>query len=163
VALRASGTAQDAPESPSHLVAPPVFENDSATFTNSGSVKLSWRSSEAVDDVADVEYELQRATTANLTDAARYYQGPDLATYISGLADGSYFFRVRELRSKRVVSDWSGTVAVNVEHHSLKLAFTLFGIGGLVFILTLLVVLRGASRTDTQADAGGHGKTGEES
>jgi hypothetical protein len=41
-------------------------------------------------------------------------------------------------------------VKVIVEHHSLHLAFTLFGIGGLVFVLTLLVVLRGAARTSKE-------------
>ncbi len=101
-------------------------------------------------DSIDSRFQLQWATHDDFSDADDYYRGPDLATYISGLANGNYYFRLREVRSGGPLSDWSGPVKVIVEHHSLHLAFTLFGIGGLVFVLTLLVVLRGAARTSKE-------------
>ena len=92
-------------------------------------------------------FELQRTEHDDFSDAKKYYRGPDRATYISGLSDGNYYFRLREVNEARAVSGWSAPVTVVVEHHSLTLAFTLFGIGGFVFALTVLVVLRGAART----------------
>jgi hypothetical protein len=136
-------------------LSPPVFETDSSNFTNSGSIKLSWYSGHEEGIDRETEYELQRATKPDHSDAKTYYRGPDLATYISGLADGRYYFRIREVAGELPQSDWSTTVEVAVEHHSLNLALTLFGIGGLVFILTLIVVLRGAaltSESDRQSD-----------
>jgi len=101
-------------------------------------------------DSVDSRFQLQWATHDDFSDADDYYRGPDLATYISGLANGNYYFRLREVRAGSGRSDWSVPVKVVVEHHSLNLAFTLFGIGGLVFALTLLVVLRGAARTSKE-------------
>ena len=126
---------------------PPVFENDSSNYTNSGSIKLGWHSQVTSGDTAIVEFELQRALRSDFSDAKPYYRGPDLATYISGLANGQYYFRIREVDGNRALSRWSDPVEVIVEHHSLKLAFTLFFIGAVVFALTVLVVLRGAYHT----------------
>lgn len=125
---------------------PPLFENDSTNYTSSGSIKLTWRSQSSDPSDANVEFELQRATDRSFTDAHTYYRGPDLATYISGLANGNYYYRIREIRGAQPFSAWSVPVEVIVEHHTLNLAFTLFGIGAVVFLLTLIVVLRGASR-----------------
>ncbi|MBD3257847.1 hypothetical protein GF377_05390 [candidate division GN15 bacterium] len=125
----------------------PAFENDASELNNSGTVKLQWYSQAEGRDTAIAEFELQRATDANFTDADAYYRGPDLATYISGLANGDYYYRIREIEHGIAISDWSEPVHVTVEHHSLGLAFTLFGLGGVVFIFTVLVVVRGARRT----------------
>jgi len=123
------------------------MDNDSVSLTSSGSIKLTWHSQAENRDTAIAAFELQRARKADFSDARTYYRGPDLATYISGLANGDYYFRIREVAGAQVLSDWSSPVKVTVEHHSLNLAFTLFGIGGVVFALTVMVVLRGARRT----------------
>ena len=128
-------------------ISAPVMGNDSTNFTNSGSIKLTWRSRATNTDEKNTRFELERATLPGFSDASIYYAGPDLATYISGLANGKYYFRIREIAPNGKTSVWSAPVEVVVKHHSLSLAFTLFGIGGLVFILTVFVVLRGASRT----------------
>ena len=129
------------------IIVAPTFDNDSSNYSSSGSIKLSWHSQAPDRDTAIASFELERATNREFTDALMDYRGPDLATYISGLSEGLYYFRVREVRNGVELSGWSSPVMVEVEHHSLDLAFTLFGIGGVVFALTVFVVVRGAART----------------
>jgi hypothetical protein len=70
------------------------------------------------------------------------YHGPDRASFISGLNNGTYYYRV-----KSEDSDWSKTLVVEVKHHSLRLAMILFAVGGVVFLLTVAVVVEGTFRT----------------
>jgi hypothetical protein len=142
-----TGVAQEGSGDVTDSISSPVMGNDSTTYTNSGSIKLTWESRATNTDEENTTFELERATQPDFADASPYYTGPDLATYISGLANGKYYFRIREIAPNGKMSAWSAPVEVVVEHHSLSLAFTLFGIGGLVFILTVFVVLRGANRT----------------
>ena len=97
-----------------------------------GHIKLQWKAEN------NTTFELQQATTANFSNAATIYQGPDQASFISGLKDGDYFYRVRA-----VGRTWSKPLLIKVEHQSLTLAFTLFGVGAVVFLLTVLVVVKG--------------------
>lgn len=101
-----------------------------------GHIRLEWNGEE------DATFELQRAPTEDFTHPQTLYRGPDKASFISGLENGTYYFRIRELNA-----DWSDTLTLIVAHQSLKLAFTLFGIGGVVFILTVVVVVHGAMQT----------------
>ena len=100
---------------------------------------------------ASIEFDLQRATKKDFSGARTFYRGPDRATYISGLSDGTYYYRIREIRPDGLSSMWSPPVEVIVEHHSLNLAFTLFGIGAVVFVMTVFVVVRGETSSATSA------------
>lgn len=131
---------------------PPVMENDAYNLVNSGSIKLSWRSAKEVSNDVTREFELQYAEDSLFQSVELQYRGPDMATYISGLPGGTYFYRVREFHDNSAPSDWSKTVVVDVEHHSLSLAFVLFGVGGVVFSLTVGIVVRGAAKTDVKID-----------
>lgn len=68
------------------------------------------------------------------------YSGPDTARLISGRANGNYRYQVRRVGE----TDWSAPLRVTVEHHSLSRALGFFLIGALVFIATLVLVVRGA-------------------
>lgn len=137
--------AQEAAESPSPFPAP-IMENDSVNYAQSGSIKLTWRS--AGEDVAasDFDFVLQEATNPTFADAEIYYRGPDMATYISGLPDGTYYYRVRLQDDTGRISDWSQPIVVEVRHQSLSLAWFLFAVGGLVFGLTVAVVVSGTRK-----------------
>ena len=104
--------------------------------SSSGHIRLIW------DAAQDTTFELQQATSQDFADAKRIYKGPDKASFVSGLDDGTYYFRVRAPGGA-----WSDTQTLRVQHQSLKLAFTLFGIGGVVFLLTVSVVITGTRRT----------------
>ena len=113
------------------------FSVDSLVINSpEGHIRLEW--------AADQEstFELQRSLTSDFNSPTVLYRGPDRASFISGLENGTYYFRIREQNGV-----WSETLTVIVKHQSLLLAFMLFTIGAIVFLLTVWVVVRGAHET----------------
>lgn len=107
-----------------------------------GHIRLEWAAER------DTIFELQQSRTADFADPLTIYRGPDLASFISGLKNGTYYYRVR------VPDDsWSDTMTIEVQHQSLQLALTLFGVGCVVFLLTVFVVVNGARQANKQAPA----------
>lgn len=72
------------------------------------------------------------------------YTGPDRATLISGQADGSRVYRAGALGADGRVTAWSEPVTVKVAHHPLGRALGFFALGAVVFVATLLLIIRGA-------------------
>ena len=118
----------------------PSFDSSVPEYTKSGFFKLSW----AVENRKDVKFKIEESTDPTFDKFKIKYEGPDLATFVSGLPDGEYFYRVRAISKENgQKSGWSKTLDVTVEHHSLKLAFTLLILGAIVFIATTSLVLYG--------------------
>lgn len=113
-------------------------ENDTLK-NNNGYFQLKW---EAAEDTTVI---LQQAQNPEFADPKVLYQGLDKATFISGLTDGIYYYRIKEVNG-----DWSSTYHVVVEHQSLQLAYTLFGIGALVFLLTVGVIYKGMKQVNNE-------------
>lgn len=111
----------------------PDLTTQTGNISNDGHIKLSWSLMESVDG-----YEIQQSTDPDFERSKIIYNGPDLATFISGLKNGTYYYRVRAKGS-----DWSNVITIHVRHHSLQLAFMLFALGGIVFLLTVFVVVKG--------------------
>jgi len=122
--------------------AAPALESDSDVAT-AGFYQLSWQAGEA-----PVAFELQEATRPDFADAREFYRGPDLATVFSGQPNGDYYYRIRAIDGD-TVSPWSDTVHVVVQHHSLARAFTFLALGAIVFIATVVLILRGEAHTRT--------------
>jgi len=109
-------------------------------YTKSGFFKLSW----SIEHRNDVKFRIVESRDPSFKNYKVKYEGPDLATFVSGLSNGEYYYRVRAIfRENGQKSGWSKTLSVTVEHHSLKLAFTLMVIVAAVFIATALLVLYG--------------------
>lgn len=123
---------------PMLLSAQVQFDGSAEVNTATGNLKLSWSAGNGS------TYILERSQSADFLQSAVRYRGPDRARFISGLPDGTYFFRVKAVNGK-----WSAPVTVNVRHQSLDLALTLFGIGAVVFLLTVVLVVHG-SRSSTE-------------
>lgn len=87
-------------------------------------------------------FEVQQAGSDSFRNAALIYSGADLATFVSGLENGTYYFRARAQGG-----NWSNVVELKVKHHSLGLTFILLGLGGMVFLLTAGIVLHGARKS----------------
>lgn len=135
-------SAQDNDNIQSRLLQP-VFENPDSSYTQSGSLKLSWTIKDSLLGSELILFELQQSQQKKFDSLLVRYKGSDLASYISGLAEGIYYYRVRsELDGQ--LSDWSEPIVVVVEHHSLQLAFLLFGLGAVVFLATVVVVVKGS-------------------
>jgi hypothetical protein len=118
---------------------PPGFEGEGEARSDSGHHTLAW-----THPATNLYFEVDVAPTAAFDDPRRLYQGPDLATFISGLEDGTYVYRVRARTSPDAPpSPWSESYRLTVKHPSLRLALTLFVVGGVVFVLTAAVVLKG--------------------
>jgi len=131
----------------------PQFEGSFPSQVDAGHIQLVWDF--PVDSVSldRVSFELQRDTNPDFTSARTIYSGQDLASFLSGLPNGAFYFRVRaHFEDGARISDWSQPVLVRVQHHSLQLAFTLFGLGAVVFISTVLLVLTGSQKSKAGGD-----------
>jgi len=120
----------------------PKFDLPDSNYSNSGSIKLSWGVADSSLSAYDYIFELQQSPDPGFDSLITRYTGPDLASYVSGLKNGVYHYRVRSILHEDT-SSWSHPIVVTIEHHSLQLAFTLFGLGAIVFIATVVVVIRG--------------------
>ncbi len=96
-------------------------------------------------------FELQESSGESFGDPRGVYRGGDLATQLSGRADGVYHYRVRAHLEDGRVSPWSEVVSVTVDHYPLSWAFGFFGVGALVFVVTLVTIIRGARRGEARA------------
>ncbi|MCR9144132.1 MAG: hypothetical protein NXI24_17925 [bacterium] len=144
--VRAQG-AGDAPE----FVEPPAS-------ANAGYFSLNWRMPESsanaeADDDPTPRFEIQEGTNADFTNPRLIYRGPETATTVSGKADGDYFYRVRKIDARNDQS-WSAVHTVRVVHHPLNRAFAFLLLGGVVFLATAFLILRGDADRG-KSDAGG--------
>ncbi len=114
----------------------PAFRGQDKRTTHDGHVRLQWRSV-----ASDAVYEVQQSTTHDFKHPITIYQGPDRATFVSGLPNGVYYYRLRSNSGS-----WSEPITLTVEHYSLQLAFTLAGLGAVVFLLTVALVVKGTAK-----------------
>ncbi|MBZ0254789.1 hypothetical protein K8I31_01920 [bacterium] len=94
----------------------------------------------------EITFELQQSNSPEFSNSITRYKGPDAASFISGLPNGTYYYRVRCIDAKDAISGWSEPAVITIQHHSMLLAFSLFFIGMFVFAATVFVVVYG-SRT----------------
>ena len=115
--------------------------NASTSLANAGFYTLSWQGQ---NQDSGHRYELQESSTADFLNPRLIYSGPDTATVISGKANGVRFYRVRSV-DEGTAEPWSDVVQVTVMHHSLAKAFMFLLTGLVVFIATLILVVRGVA------------------
>jgi len=114
----------------------PILTVDDTSNPDQGIVKLYWE--HPTSDI--LEFELQQSTSSDFETFTSVYKGSDPATFISGLEDGTYYYRVYHSPTL----SYSDTINIEVKHHPLGLALIMLSIGAVVFILTLFVLLKGA-------------------
>jgi len=119
----------------------PELRVDSAVAT-AGYYRLSWRPADIT--VSGLEYQLQESTSPDFLRASTIYQGPDLASVLSGRSDALRYYRIRSLRNGQAASPWSTPLQVETRHHPLARAIGFFVFGAFVFVSTLLLVVRGS-------------------
>jgi len=115
-----------------------------------GYISLSWEAGEG-----HTVYELQSVCSGAFSDTVSRYQGPDTTSFISGLEDGDHYFRVRARHTESENwGPWSDPIIVPVRHHSMTLAWWLFGLGAGIFGMTVAFVIANARRAQPSEVAG---------
>ena len=97
-----------------------------------GHTRVSWSA-----DADATAYELQRASAADFSDGKTYYEGEHTASVLSGLLDGTLYFRVRSHYADRAPGPWSEVKSFEVKHHERAVAFAFFFAGALIFAATV--------------------------
>ena len=134
---------------PSAVAAPVQLETDTNLAT-AGYFQLQWSWPDAP---ADAVYQLaERQIDDSKTGAAfkTIYQGDDLASVISGKANGRYEYQVRAMANADSLSKpvTSNVVSIEVSHHSLANAFGILSLGVVIFLAILITIFRGAKQAD---------------
>jgi len=112
----------------------------SSSQSADGTVTVSWQSS------GEKSVILQQGTGQVFK---TIYQGDDSAYVATGLPNGTYYYRIR--LSDSTSMEWSESVSLVVEHHSLTKAFGFFALGAVVFIGTLILIITGVRRESATA------------
>ena len=123
-----------------------AFKSNNPIITQKGAVTLSWTKSNKNNTI----YELQQARDPNFHSPKQIYKGPDLGSFLSGLKEGSYYYRIRTVdKDTAKYGPWAEPVTVKVEYQSMTLAWSLFSVGAFIFISIVIVVLKGANKEET--------------
>jgi hypothetical protein len=109
---------------------PPSIQCPPGT-SNTGAYRISWKGPDGA------VYRLEENGTL-------LYQGPHKASTVTGREAGIYDYRVGVLdETGREVAGWSQPCQVEVSPPSLALSLTLFSLGLVVFLSTLILIVRG--------------------
>jgi hypothetical protein len=93
---------------------------------------------------------VEASPDADFTHAEIVYRGHDTASTLSGRPDGETWYRLLDADSNRVLA---APVRVEVRHHPLSRALTFFSVGLVVFVATVVLIVRG-DRATRMAPAG---------
>jgi hypothetical protein len=117
-----------------------------------GKAVIEWSPTEA-SPPSDLEYQLQQSTRVDFGDAKTLYEGPDLGTVVTGLAEGDYFYRVREILGPGSAGEWSAPLTVRVVYPGRGFVSLLMGLGLVVFIATVAAIAIGHTRASHERPA----------
>ncbi|MAS91802.1 MAG: hypothetical protein CMO55_01295 [Verrucomicrobiales bacterium] len=104
-----------------------------------GVLSLSWES--AGDGVI---YELEQSVDDSFTNPTMRYSGPDVGSYLTGLAEGDYFFRVRAKGG-----EWSEPLRAKVTFIDRRVLWILLVSGFVVVAATVGTILTGWRKTES--------------
>ena len=110
-----------------------LFTHNKVIENDAGYMLLSWK------NPLRIPVELQQASHSTFVNATTVYRGKNSSIMLSGLSDGTYYYRIRAQGSL-----WSDTVTLHVSHHALVKAWLLFILGACVFSGIVWVIIRGA-------------------
>ena len=110
-----------------------------------GHLTLKWQTHTSENEPEWTEFILQVSKDPKFSSPRTVYQGPHKSSMISGLPDGTYFFRVRAHSNGTATwSAWSQPQKLKVRHHSLTLAVTLSILGSIILLLVIITLWGGA-------------------
>ncbi len=112
---------------------------DPGNVINDSSVVITWNAS--TDDGTIDHYELQVDSEIGFATPTDY-NASGLSQEVTGLTDGTYYFRARAVDDFGLASDWSDVVDITVEIPATNVPWWVYVIigGGLVLIAVIIVV-----------------------
>lgn len=146
VVLQASVAQDPAPTAP-RLTAPAP-----AADAPEGHFLVTWDSS--ADPASDTEFELAYSSNPDFAGAISARVGVDRATFLSGLAPGTTYVRVRAIQ-QGTASAWSEVGAIVVVYPKAATVRALMILGGLTGILLLVAIVLGHIRTRSTGKTAG--------
>jgi len=106
---------------------------------------MKWAPRKGEDEEIGVRiYELQQSPTAEFETPRLLYKGPDTGTFVSGLPEGSTYFRIRDVTREESPGPWSETLEVRVNYPAPWLVKTLVGFGTLLALILLTTIILGS-------------------
>jgi hypothetical protein len=126
----------------------PILESET-NLSRTGHFRLSWKLGENSDD-REISFIVQQSSEENFNNPKLIYTGLDQQSFLSGLDNGRYFYRVGTAESENEMI-WSGVTMVEVRHYPLSMAYSLFVLGAVVFISTTVMVVKGSSKSQAFA------------
>ncbi|BCX50011.1 conserved hypothetical protein [Haloferula helveola] len=114
--------------------------------SDDGTVDLSWSvpgaNAPAEADPA-LTYLLEQSPDAAFSESKVRYEGPDMASVLTGLREGEYHFRVRAVDSQGEASPWSEPLVLNVKFMDRGQLTLLLVTGALVATMTVVAIISG--------------------
>lgn len=113
--------------------------NDPGNVSTSSSVAVTWTAS--TDDAGVDHYELQIDDANTFTTPINTYNVSGLTRTVTGLTNGTYYFRVRAVDIWDLASDWSNVEDIKVEISALEWWVYVIVGGGLVLLILIIVIV----------------------
>jgi hypothetical protein len=120
----------------------PRFTNTGDARIEEGHAVLSWTVAGEVDAADDLFFELHESRDPGFGNHQVLHSGPESVVFVSGLKQGTHYFRVRALQGG-TAGPWSDAMTVEVDYPGRKQVLVLLVVGCLVFVATVIAILVG--------------------
>lgn len=131
---------------PSFLAAQTSFiepEGD-VYVTDDGTVALAWEPGTPETEGGDLVYEVRRSASPDFTDPVFVYEGQDTASFVSGLPEGNYYFKIRARSIDGEFPPWGEAyLLVTVDYIEPGIVILLMSAGLVTFIAVIASIVMG--------------------
>lgn len=115
-----------------------------------GHVVISWALPGEADGGTPPDFVLEQASTPEFSDAVVRYEGRDLASFLSGLPEGRFHFRVRAVDGGNA-GPWSVPLVLDVDYPKSGMVLVLMTVGTVCLAVLITAILVGARRTSARS------------
>ncbi|MEP4048427.1 MAG: fibronectin type III domain-containing protein [Luteolibacter sp.] len=114
-----------------------------SAVSDNGTVTLSWKKPDSL------IIELQQSSSEDFTETTTRYRGTDPASVITGLPEGTHYFRIADAST----SEWSAPLAMKVEFFPRWKLWLILSIGAGVVLATIGTIVVAHFITKNEEDA----------
>jgi hypothetical protein len=112
-------------------------------LTDDGTVLLVWGESSSEPGGGKV-HEVRRWDAGGPSEGTYVYEGEDTASFVSGLNEGEYTFRIRSKERGGVYPEWGDeSLVVTVDYIDMGIVWPLMGAGSVCIVVLILTIVLG--------------------